>query len=89
MTGQHQQLDWDRRAVVQAFIGEVRVQGPGQAAPRVAGGLVVIVIVILALMLAGYLTKSSAHGKPASPSVTTSHRASPSPHTAPSARRSG
>jgi hypothetical protein len=61
--------DWDRRGMVQAFVSEFREQGPGRAGSRVVAGLAVLVIVILAMLLFGYLTRSSAG----------QHRPSPSP----------
>jgi hypothetical protein len=63
--------DWDRRGVVQAFVSEFREQGPGQAGSRVVAGLAVLVIVILAVLLFGFLTKSSAgkHGTSPSPAA--------------------
>jgi hypothetical protein len=51
---------WDRRGVVQAFVSEFREQGPGPAGPRVVAGLAVLVVVIVAMVLFGFLTRPPA-----------------------------
>jgi hypothetical protein len=58
---------WDRRGVVQAFVSEFREQGPGPAGPRVVAGLAVLVVVIVAMVLFGFLTRPPA--KQPSPDV--------------------
>jgi hypothetical protein len=63
MAEQYRSPDWDRRAVVRAFVGELRRQGPGHAGFRVAVGLVVVVIVAVAVLAFGFLTRPAAQAK--------------------------
>lgn len=60
MTDEYHAPQWDRRGVVQAFVSEFREQGPGPVGPRVVAGLAVLVIVIVAMLLFGFLTRPSA-----------------------------
>jgi hypothetical protein len=63
MTEQYRPPDWDRRAVVRAFVSELRRQGPGHAGFRVAVGLVVVVLVLVAMLAFGFLTRPAARAK--------------------------
>jgi hypothetical protein len=63
MTEQYRSPDWDRRAVVRAFVSELRRQGPGHAGFRVAVGLVVVVIVLVAVLAFGFLTRPAPKAK--------------------------
>jgi hypothetical protein len=60
VTDEYNAPQWDRRGVVQAFVSEFREQGPGPVGPRVVAGLAVLVIVIVAMLLFGFLTRPSA-----------------------------
>ena len=68
MTEEYSAPDWDRHGVVHAFVSEFREQGPGRVGPRVVGGLGVLVTVILAMVLFGFLTRPSAKHKSTGPS---------------------
>ena len=63
MTEQYRSPDWDRRAVVRAFVSELRRQGPGHAGFRVAVGLVVVVLVLVVVLAFGFLTRPDAKAK--------------------------
>jgi hypothetical protein len=60
VTDEYDTPQWDRRGVVQAFVSEFREQGPGQVGPRVVAGLAALVVVIVAMLLFGFLTRPSA-----------------------------
>jgi uncharacterized membrane protein YphA (DoxX/SURF4 family) len=71
MTDEHQAPGWDQRAVVRAFVGEFRDQGAGSPGGRVVASLAVLVIVVLALVLYGFLTRPPAkpHGPTAAVAI--------------------
>lgn len=64
MTHQDQAPEWDRTAVVRAYVGETRDCGPGRAGPRVIAGLVIVVLVMAVSVLVGYVSRPAARQSP-------------------------
>jgi hypothetical protein len=65
VTYQEQAPEWDRDAVVRAYVAGTRDCGPGRVGPRAVAGILIVVLALAVAVLVGYVSRPASHSHPA------------------------